>query len=282
PDKDVEEPQKKRVAKETLLQKSFKKLKAVKVSGSESTQEIQTNDPKEISKEDVQNMLEIILVFDFKVKALEVRHEMFTLTEKDNPLSNGVMTLMLSVKLQVEEDNEMARVPTFLKELICKVLGLLVLLLELNRFGILLDESEEGGVTSSSQGKVSNITIVLSWGSSISVDGFLPSILLLVNCALLPDSLTSELCSRTILLYQELLKFRPGDLVRFFILIGWANEFHQDKASSTRLTTLFIPLKLKAFAMLAACAFRAVATLSVASFLMVAWVMLELQMLMFS
>nr|GEX35071.1 ribonuclease H-like domain-containing protein [Tanacetum cinerariifolium] len=36
------------------------------------------------------------------------RHDMFMLTEKDYPLSNGVMTLMLSTKLQVEEDSEMA------------------------------------------------------------------------------------------------------------------------------------------------------------------------------
>nr|GEV60522.1 hypothetical protein [Tanacetum cinerariifolium] len=59
PNKDVEEPKKKRVADETLFQESFKKLKAVEVSGSESTQEIPSNDPKETSKEDVQNMLEI-------------------------------------------------------------------------------------------------------------------------------------------------------------------------------------------------------------------------------
>nr|GEZ21139.1 copia protein [Tanacetum cinerariifolium] len=37
PDKDVEKPTKKRVAEETLLQESFKKLKAVEVLGSEST-----------------------------------------------------------------------------------------------------------------------------------------------------------------------------------------------------------------------------------------------------
>nr|GEV39675.1 putative ribonuclease H-like domain-containing protein [Tanacetum cinerariifolium] len=82
PDKDVEEPQKKRVAEETLLQERFKKLKAVKVSGSESIQETLTNDPKEMSKEDVQNMLEIVPVSEFKVEALQ---------------------------LQVEEDSEMAR-----------------------------------------------------------------------------------------------------------------------------------------------------------------------------
>nr|GEU75301.1 hypothetical protein [Tanacetum cinerariifolium] len=169
PDKDVEEPKKKRVAEETLLQESFKKLKAIEVSASESTQETPSNDPKEMSKEDVHNMLEIIPVSEFKVEALQAyqsfedmlkgfdredlvalwslvkekfssvvpsvdkqkalwvelkrlfkpdaddvlwklqRHDMFMLTEKDYPLSNVVMTLMLSAKLQVEEDNEMAR-----------------------------------------------------------------------------------------------------------------------------------------------------------------------------
>nr|GEY26179.1 hypothetical protein [Tanacetum cinerariifolium] len=74
PDKDVEEPKKKRVADETPLQESFKKLKAVKVSGSESTQEIPSNDPKEMSKEDVHNMLEIIPVSEFKVEALQVKY----------------------------------------------------------------------------------------------------------------------------------------------------------------------------------------------------------------
>nr|GEX01238.1 putative ribonuclease H-like domain-containing protein [Tanacetum cinerariifolium] len=52
PDKDVEEPKKKRVVDETLLQESFKKLKAVEVSGSESTKEILSNDLKEMSEED--------------------------------------------------------------------------------------------------------------------------------------------------------------------------------------------------------------------------------------
>nr|GEV54354.1 hypothetical protein [Tanacetum cinerariifolium] len=60
PDRD-EEPTKKRVAEETLLQESFKKLRAkVEVSSSESTQETLTIDPKEMSEEDVQNMLQII------------------------------------------------------------------------------------------------------------------------------------------------------------------------------------------------------------------------------
>nr|GEV84878.1 ribonuclease H-like domain-containing protein [Tanacetum cinerariifolium] len=47
-----------------------------------------------------------------KEKALWVelkRHDMFMLTKKEYPLSNEVMTLMLSAKLQVEEDSKMAR-----------------------------------------------------------------------------------------------------------------------------------------------------------------------------
>nr|GEY53223.1 hypothetical protein [Tanacetum cinerariifolium] len=71
PDKDIEEPKKKRVTEKTLLQESFKKLKAVEVSGFESTQEIPYNDPKETSEEDVQNMLEIVTVSEFKVEALQ-------------------------------------------------------------------------------------------------------------------------------------------------------------------------------------------------------------------
>nr|GEV62883.1 hypothetical protein [Tanacetum cinerariifolium] len=175
-----EEPTKKRVAKETLLQESFKKLRAeVEVSGSEDTP---TVDPTEMSKDDVQNMLQIVPVAEFKVEALQVkedldalwvlvkerfstavttvdkekalwvvlkrlyepsaddviwklhrytqypiiwklhsncevhqvssttrRHDMYMLAEKDYHLSNEVMTLMLSTKLQVEEDSEMAR-----------------------------------------------------------------------------------------------------------------------------------------------------------------------------
>nr|GEU71003.1 hypothetical protein [Tanacetum cinerariifolium] len=139
-----EQTKKKRVANETLLQESFKKLRAAEVSGSESTQEIPTDDPKEITKEDVQNMLEIVLVPEFRVEALQIKypiieweihtegprnirrslgwsecgvhrdsstrgHDIYMLTEQDYPLSNAVIILMLSEKLQVKEDNEMAR-----------------------------------------------------------------------------------------------------------------------------------------------------------------------------
>nr|GEU53561.1 ribonuclease H-like domain, reverse transcriptase, RNA-dependent DNA polymerase [Tanacetum cinerariifolium] len=83
PDKDVQEIKKIRVADETLLQESFKKLKAAEVLGSKSTQEIPSNNPKEMNKEDVHNMLEIVPVPEFKVE--------------------------LYRKLQVEKDNEMAK-----------------------------------------------------------------------------------------------------------------------------------------------------------------------------
>nr|GEV53696.1 retrovirus-related Pol polyprotein from transposon TNT 1-94 [Tanacetum cinerariifolium] len=44
-----------------------------------------------------------------QVSSITRRHDMFMLTKKDYPLLNGVMTLMLSAKLQVEEDSKMAR-----------------------------------------------------------------------------------------------------------------------------------------------------------------------------
>nr|GEY15036.1 glutamic acid-rich protein-like [Tanacetum cinerariifolium] len=139
----------------TYDKESFKKLRAAEVSSSESLQEIPSNDPKEMTEEDVHDMLEIVLVLKFKVEALQVKyliidweihtedaddvlwklqrymhapltwklytdcgvhhvsstrgHHNFMLTEKDYPLSNAVMILMLSGKLQVEEDNEMVR-----------------------------------------------------------------------------------------------------------------------------------------------------------------------------
>nr|GEV56162.1 hypothetical protein [Tanacetum cinerariifolium] len=56
------------------LQKHFKKLKAAELLGSKSTQEIPSNDPKEMSEEDVHNMLEIVPVSEFKVEALQVKY----------------------------------------------------------------------------------------------------------------------------------------------------------------------------------------------------------------
>nr|GEV84652.1 ribonuclease H-like domain-containing protein [Tanacetum cinerariifolium] len=44
-----------------------------------------------------------------QVSSTTRRHDMFMLTEKDYPLSNEVMTLMLSAKLQVKKDSEMGK-----------------------------------------------------------------------------------------------------------------------------------------------------------------------------
>nr|GEY58420.1 hypothetical protein [Tanacetum cinerariifolium] len=158
----------------TYDQESFKKLRAeAEVSGSLSTQDTPTDDPKEMSKEDVKNMLQIVPVSEFKVKALQVkltkenlstamptedkekalwvelkrlyepntadvfwkqqrymhdpltwklytnygvhqvlstrRNNIFMFLEKDYPLTDVVLLLMLSTKLQVDEDCEIAK-----------------------------------------------------------------------------------------------------------------------------------------------------------------------------
>ncbi|GJS73836.1 hypothetical protein Tco_0706677 [Tanacetum coccineum] len=119
-----------------------------------------------------------------------------------------ISDLLDTIKVQLLD----AIVPAFLKELIYKVLGLQVLFLELNRFGILLGEWEEGQITSSgwpfvstvlgqmahlvasishdstrsyvmqsaflTQETVSSIPIVFSWSNSIRPEGFLSYVLL--------------------------------------------------------------------------------------------------------
>nr|GEV96557.1 hypothetical protein [Tanacetum cinerariifolium] len=116
PDKDVQEPKKKRVADETLLQESFKKLKAVEVSGSKSTQEIPSNDLKKMSEEDDCPSRTPGCLMEFgerkfssavpsvdKEKALWVKLKRLFELDADDVLWK------LQRKLQVEEDNEMAR-----------------------------------------------------------------------------------------------------------------------------------------------------------------------------
>nr|GEX75646.1 hypothetical protein [Tanacetum cinerariifolium] len=158
-----EEPQKKIVAEETLLQESFKKLKAVEVSGSEVggiTEAYHSFEDmlKRFDREDLDALWRLVkekfssaMPTVDKEKALWVeltklfepnaddvfwklqrymhdpltwklytncgvhhvsstrRHDIFMLTEKYYPLSNDVMIMMLSAKLQVEEDSDMAR-----------------------------------------------------------------------------------------------------------------------------------------------------------------------------
>nr|GEU65496.1 hypothetical protein [Tanacetum cinerariifolium] len=98
-----EEPTKKRAAKETLLHESFKKLRAkVEVS------------------DDVFWKLQISMHYPImwklhpncgvhQVSSTTRRYDIYMLAEKDYPFSNHVMTLMLSSRLQVEEDSEVAK-----------------------------------------------------------------------------------------------------------------------------------------------------------------------------
>nr|GEU56697.1 putative ribonuclease H-like domain-containing protein [Tanacetum cinerariifolium] len=109
--KDVAEPTKKRVTKETLLQESFKKLRAeFKVSVSEFKEEaLQVKYPLidwEIHSEGSRSYCKIIRVGGI-TEAYQSFEDM--LKEKDYPSTDPVMILMLSAKLQVDEDYEMAR-----------------------------------------------------------------------------------------------------------------------------------------------------------------------------
>nr|GEV99414.1 hypothetical protein [Tanacetum cinerariifolium] len=70
PDKDVAEPTK----KELLKRAEWNDIKSISRRGSESTQDTPTDDPKEMSEEDVKTMLEIIIVTEFKVEALQAKY----------------------------------------------------------------------------------------------------------------------------------------------------------------------------------------------------------------
>ncbi|GKA65654.1 hypothetical protein Tco_0765361 [Tanacetum coccineum] len=73
-DTEVEKTNTKRVAEETLLQESFKKLRTAEASRSEPIQEQPTEEPKELSKEELKKMLEIVPVEEIKAEALQVKY----------------------------------------------------------------------------------------------------------------------------------------------------------------------------------------------------------------
>ncbi|GJR55381.1 hypothetical protein Tco_1405902 [Tanacetum coccineum] len=73
-DPEVGKSEKKRVAKETLLQESFKKLRTVQASSLELVQEPSTSEPKEPSEEDLNKMMEIIPVEEFKPEVLQTKY----------------------------------------------------------------------------------------------------------------------------------------------------------------------------------------------------------------
>ncbi|GJS49964.1 hypothetical protein Tco_0600085 [Tanacetum coccineum] len=78
-DTEVEKTKTKRVAEETLLQESFKKLRTAEASSSEPIQEQPTEEPKELSEEELKKMLEIVLVEEIKAEALQVKEDLVTL-----------------------------------------------------------------------------------------------------------------------------------------------------------------------------------------------------------
>ncbi|GJW34500.1 hypothetical protein Tco_0054532 [Tanacetum coccineum] len=93
------------------------------------------------------------------------------------------------------------------------------------------------------QRTVSNIPIVISWGGSISPEGFLSSVLLwlVIIVAVVGVSVTSSegLEAVTSLNTSEAI---PDENFHHFLRIwhhsgtqGWAKEFHQDRASSVKV-----------------------------------------------
>ncbi|GKB05757.1 hypothetical protein Tco_0833952 [Tanacetum coccineum] len=73
-DTKVEKTKTKRIAEETLLQESFKKLRTAEASRSEPIQEQPTEEPKELSEEELKKMLEIVPVEEIKAEALQVKY----------------------------------------------------------------------------------------------------------------------------------------------------------------------------------------------------------------
>ncbi|GJT56538.1 putative ribonuclease H-like domain-containing protein [Tanacetum coccineum] len=73
-DPEVGKTEKKRVAEETMLQESFKKLRTAQASSSEPIQEQSTEEPKELSKEDLKKMMEIVPVEEVKAKVLQAKY----------------------------------------------------------------------------------------------------------------------------------------------------------------------------------------------------------------
>ncbi|GJZ16461.1 putative reverse transcriptase domain-containing protein [Tanacetum coccineum] len=72
-DTKVEKTKTKRVAEETLLQESFKKLREDEASRSEPEQEQQTEESQELSKEELQKLLVIVPIEEIYVEGLQVR-----------------------------------------------------------------------------------------------------------------------------------------------------------------------------------------------------------------
>ncbi|GKA33469.1 hypothetical protein Tco_0719898 [Tanacetum coccineum] len=73
-DIDVVKTKPKRVAEETLLQESFKKLRTAQASSSEPVQEQSIEESRELTGEELKKMLEIVPVEEIRVEALNTKY----------------------------------------------------------------------------------------------------------------------------------------------------------------------------------------------------------------
>nr|GEX68008.1 hypothetical protein [Tanacetum cinerariifolium] len=128
-------------------------------------------------------------------------------------------------------------------------------------------------VTSFAQGKVSSIPTIHSWGGNISPNSFLPYILLLVVFVVaVVIVVVAIILVVVVVVVSSIIKL--SFVITVFGTVAWENtdSVHSNQRMSP--TAPSVPLKLKgSFAMLAACASRAVTTLSATSFLIAACVM---------
>ncbi|GJX05784.1 hypothetical protein Tco_0193716 [Tanacetum coccineum] len=132
-DTEVEKTKTKRIAEETLLQESFKKLRS-HLNASRSAEPTEDKERalwvelKRLFKPDKDDVLWKLQRYMYDPLTWRLYgtcgvhhvsstrgHDIYMLIEKDYPLSTAVMNLMLSRRLQVEEDSEMA------KDLIMKI-----------------------------------------------------------------------------------------------------------------------------------------------------------------
>ncbi|GJW90845.1 hypothetical protein Tco_0168398 [Tanacetum coccineum] len=127
----------KRDAEEELNQESSKRQKTGK--SSELAEEPRDREADELSQEELQQMMIIVLEQRINVEALQTKYliidweiynegtrklydscgvhhvsiekgiDIYMLVEKEYPLSRGTLTLMLVAKLLVDQDNEMSR-----------------------------------------------------------------------------------------------------------------------------------------------------------------------------
>ncbi|GJW25472.1 hypothetical protein Tco_0039283 [Tanacetum coccineum] len=131
-DTKVKKTKTKRIAEETLLQESFKKLRtseasrlAEPIEDKERALWVELKRLFELDKDDMLWKLQRYMYDPLTWRlygicgvhhvSLTRGHDIYTLIEMDYPLSTAVMNLMLSRRLQVEEDSEMA------KDLIMKI-----------------------------------------------------------------------------------------------------------------------------------------------------------------